>query len=325
MSISPALFYQQAIFIVVGLGLFFLMANIDYCLLAKFSLPIFVCSTLLLFLPIIGGGFVRGSQRWIQLGPVSFQPSEFIKPWFILFFASFFAKEEKLGLKSFLQVLLVLVVPLFLVFRQPDLGSTIVLGLIWLGIFFASGISLRYILFLVAGFGAIAPLGWRMLKDYQRQRLFSFLDPSGDPFGSGYNLIQSTVAVGSGWFFGRGWGKGTQSHLLFLPERHTDFVFASFAEEFGFLGSLILVLTIVFLLVLILRIGQKANDRLGVLICAGVFVYIFCQGFMNMGMSMGILPITGVTLPLLSYGGNSVLSVLISLGIVQNIALSKRH
>jgi rod shape determining protein RodA len=213
-----------------------------------------------------------------------------------------------------------LLLPALLVFLQPDLGSSLVLVFSWLGIVFASGVSWVYLGFLLVPLAGSLPLVWHFLKDYQRQRLLSFLSPSGDPLGAGYHLVQSMVAVGAGRFLGRGFGQGTQSHLRFLPEGQTDFIFASFAEEMGFLGSLILVFCFLLLLWRVLVVALEARNRFGYLVCLGAFSLLFFQTVVNMGMNLGLLPITGVTLPLVSYGGSSLLATFIFLGLVESVA-----
>jgi len=212
-----------------------------------------------------------------------------------------------------------------LIFLQPDLGSSLVVFIFWLGIAFAAGIPKR----LIAGLGLVAaalfPLSWLILKQYQKERIFSFLNPFSDPLGSGYNMIQAMVAVGSGQWLGRGLGRGTQSHLMFLPERHSDFIFASLAEELGFLGGFLLIIVYAFLLWRLLKIASQAKEKYGVLICLGVFSMIFVQVLINIGMNLGLVPVTGITLPLISSGGSSLLATVISLGIVQNIARVKNE
>ena len=212
-----------------------------------------------------------------------------------------------------------MLLPALLIFFQPDLGSSLVLLFSWLGILIGAGFDWRLAVLGGATLLSSPFLFWRFLQDYQQQRILSFLNPTSDPLGAGYNLIQATVAVGSGQFLGRGLGRGTQSHLRFLPERHTDFIFASLAEELGFLGSAVLIFALVVLLWRILVIAQKSRDQFGFLISLGIFSLIFTQTFINIGINLGILPITGITLPLVSYGGSSLLAISICLGIIQNI------
>jgi rod shape determining protein RodA len=314
------LFPQQIFYIFLGLLTFFVFSRIDFRIWEKLGMFGFLGSIMFLLTLLVFGTITRGAVRWIRLGPFTLQPSELVKPFLIIFFASFFASSEKINLRRVMSGFLLLLIPLFLIFIQPDLGSSLVVGVSWLGILFAWGVSLK-IIFGGMGIGIVLfPLIWKFfLREYQKHRILSFLDPQADSLGRGYNLIQSTVAVGAGKFFGRGLGGGTQSSLRFLPERHTDFIFASFAEDFGFLGVVILVLAFGVLLWRILRIAQGAKNPSARLFCFGVFSLLLSQGFINMGMSLGLLPVAGVTFPLLSYGGSSFLATMIMLGIVENI------
>lgn len=316
----PNLFYQQIFYVFLGLGLFLLFSRIDFRIWEKLTILLFLGSLIFLLTPLIFGAVTRGALRWIRIGPFTLQPSELVKPFLVIFFASFFSSREKVNLKKVFFGFLLLLVPLFLIFFQPDLGSSLVVFLSWLGILYAAGISP---LIIFTGFLAVLgflPFSWKiLLQEYQRQRILSFFSPQADPLGKGYNLIQSTIAVGAGQFFGRGLGRGTQSHLRFLPERHTDFIFASLAEDFGFLGVMLLILTFGFLLWRILGAAQRTENSFASLFCFGVFSLLFGQGFINIGMNLGLLPIAGIPLPLVSYGGSSFISTMISLGIVENI------
>ncbi len=322
----PSLFPQQLFYVFLGLIFFFLFALIDFRIWEKLGSFWFLGSIIFLLTPLIFGMVTRGALRWVKIGPFTLQPSEIVKPFLVIFFASFFGSSEKTSLREIFLGFLFLIIPAFLIFIQPDLGSSLVVAISWLGILFAAGVSLK-IIFGGAGAGFLAlPLLWKFfLKEYQRQRVLGFLSPWADPLGKGYNLIQSTIAVGAGQFFGRGLGRGTQSHLRFLPERHTDFIFASFAEDFGFFGVTILLFVFFVLLWRILRIGQKANSPFPFLFSCGAFSLIFFQVFLNIGMNIGILPIAGVPLPLVSYGGSSFLSTMIILGIMENICYNMRY
>ncbi|MGB9706816.1 MAG: rod shape-determining protein RodA [Microgenomates group bacterium] len=324
--LSPNSFFQQIFYVFLGLIFFFLFSRIDFRIWEKLGLLGFLGSIVFLLTPFVFGTITRGALRWIRIGPFTLQPSELVKPFLIIFFASFFSSRKTLNFRIVFFGLLFLLIPFLLIFFQPDLGSSLVVGVTWVGILFAAGVPFEIILGGV-GVGAVfLPLAWMFfLKEYQRQRILSFLDPWTDPLGKGYNLIQSTVAVGAGQFFGRGLGRGTQSGLQFLPERHTDFIFASFAEDFGFLGVLVLLLLFGVLLWRILEIGRKAASSFAFLFCVGVFSLIFIQSFINIGMNLGLLPIAGVPLPLFSYGGSSFLATMMSLGIVENICYNTTH
>jgi len=215
---------------------------------------------------------------------------------------------------------MLIALPVFLIFRQPDLGSSLVLIFVWLGMMFVAGVPIRYFAIGAVVSAIFLPIGWHFLATYQKSRLTTFIDPLSDPLKSGYHLMQSIVAVGSGGLWGRGLGQGTQSQLRFLPESHTDFIFASLAEELGLVGSLLLLVLLACLLSRILRVSPQAVDKYGELISAGVFFMIAFQAFINIGMNIGLVPITGITLPLISFGGSSLLSTLLSLGLVASIS-----
>lgn len=319
-SINAKFTGSQLIFLLIGLVGYFVFANFDYRVLEKFPLFLYLISLFLLLLTLIIGRVTRGSIRWIEIGTLNFQSSEFIKPLLILSFSAWAIQLDLTKLKNLFSLLFICLVPILLVFKQPDLGNSLVILVIWLGIIFAAGIPIKYLLLWLAVFILGFPFAWHWLKPYQQQRIVTFLNPNFDPLGSGYNLLQSIITVGSGEFFGRGLGKGTQSQLRFLPEHHTDFIFSSFSEELGFLGASILMMAYLIMLARILVIAKNTTDNFGRLVSLGVFMMIFFQLLINVGMNLGIFPITGVTLPLFSAGGSSLITILISLGIVQNIS-----
>jgi len=324
-SVTPQLFSQQLAFLFFSFLAFFIFSLIDYRIWEKLAVLLFIFSLLFLISPLVFGKLTRGSFRWLQLGPLSLQPSEITKPFLILFWAAFLTAKEKIDFKRTVIATLLLIGPAFLVFLQPDLGSSLVIAFSWLGMILVSGVNWSIILGGSLSFLLLMPLFWRFLKDYQRQRIFSFLKPLEDPLGTGYHLIQAQVAIGSGQFLGRGLGRGTQSQLHFLPERHTDFIFASLAEELGFLGAGFLILIFAFLLWRLLKISQQARDDFGGLICLGVFTLFLSQILINVGMNLGLLPVTGLTLPLVSYGGSSLLTSMICLGLTANVARLKKR
>lgn len=324
-SIRPDLVLQQIIFFIFGLFLFFLFSEIDYRLFFHFRWPIYLLICLALLITLLLAPQTRGAVRWFQIGGWYLQPSEILKPLLILAFAGFLSLSSSISVKRLIFILVLAVPTLLLIFKQPDLGNTVVFWLIFISLLIMGG--MRWFLFaggLIVTLGVI-PLFWNFLKDYQKERIVSFLSPQSDPLGSGYNLIQTMVTVGSGQIFGRGLGMGTQSHLRFLPEQHTDFIFAALSEELGFLGAMLLIVFYGFLLWRILNVARCTKDPFGTLIAVGVFAMILTQVFVNIGMNTGILPITGITLPLMSYGGSSVVSMMISLGIVESIVRSRRR
>lgn len=318
-SSSIELGLQQFIFAVFGLFLFYFFSQLDYRSLKLFVYPVYFFMLILLIIVFILGVETRGSIRWIPLGLFSIQPSEFIKPVIIFFLASFWQNHSpnwrNIGLSFFW------ILPAFLlIFRQPDLGTSLTILVIWAGILFAARLSFKKILLLFLIFSLIIPVGWSILYGYQKERIVGFLSPNTDPLGEGYNLIQSTIAVGSGGLFGRGLGQGTQSRLQFLPEFRTDFIFASISEELGFLGAMLITAFYFILIIYFLRLSSKSVDSLGFLFTIGVVSMILFQVAINIGMNIGLFPITGITLPLVSYGGSSVVATLISFGILSSIA-----
>lgn len=317
-STTPSLFTQQLIFNLVGLFLYFVFASIDFRVWPKFTWLFFSLSLILLIITFLGTQ-VRGSSRWIDLGWFRLQPSELIKPFFVLMIAGVFSQSKAKTISMIYKPLLFFIPIIFLIFRQPDLGNVLVYTFIFLTVGIISGIPLWSILTGLSLFTIFLPLAWFLLKEYQKIRLLSFLDPHSDPAGAGYNAMQAIIAIGSGQLGGLGLGHGTQSHLLFLPEYHTDFIFASIGEELGFVGSFIVLVFYLILLGNILMVASRQSNSLGRLITTGIFAQLFIQVFINIGMNLGILPITGITLPLLSYGGSSVISTFIGLGIVSNI------
>lgn len=323
-SVASELVTAQVVFYLVGLGLLLALSRLDYRVFGSLAPWSFVLSLILLGITLFLGLETRGSVRWISIGSFRLQFSELLKPILVTVMASYLTVKPE-TFSRFFRLLFLIGLPTFLVFKQPDLGSSIVYATGFLAMIFMSGISLRYLFFSFFGAVVSLPILWRFLASYQRDRLLGFLNPGLDPLGANYNAIQAVIAVGSGLLFGRGLGRGTQTHLLFLPEHHTDFIFASVAEELGFVGAF-LVLAIYF--VLIWRIFHHvfaATDKTATLIGVGIGTILLVQVFINVGMNLGLFPVTGITLPLISYGGSSVLSTMISLGIIENIAcLSKQ-
>ncbi len=316
---NPALALQQLIFSVVGLGFFYFLRSYDYRLLKSFIKFSYLGVLVLLIITFIIGIETRGSVRWIALGPFNLQPSELAKPILILSLANFWSKN----LPTWRNILISLgiLAPIWiLVFRQPDLGTSLTIAFIWGAILVASNISIFKMLLMGLAGAIIIPLGWFTLAEYQKQRIISFISPYQDPQGIGFHVIQSMIAVGSGGPIGRGLGRGTQSRLQFLPEFRTDFIFAFIAEELGFIGSFIVLLLYATLFYMGYKVLSKASDKFGQLIVVGVLGMMFFQIVINIGMNSGMLPITGITLPLLSYGGSSVVTTLISLGLIASVA-----
>ncbi|MCK5080730.1 MAG: rod shape-determining protein RodA [Candidatus Moranbacteria bacterium] len=322
------LFHKQLIFLGIGLALFLFFSLYDYRTWRSYSNFLYFTSILLLFAVLFLGSNIRGTSGWFELGFFNLQPVELVKIFVIIFLASYFARVGymKIGLKEFFISFLIISLPVFLTLKQPDLGSASVLLVIWLSMSFLAGVDKKYLLILILMATLTLFLGWGVfLKDYQKERIQTFLNPERDPLGSGYNVIQSMIAIGSGGITGKGVGNGSQSQLNFLPERHTDFVFASINEGFGMIGSF---LTIGFFWILfyrLLHIAKQARDRFGQLLVGGVLAMFSYQVIINIGMNIGIVPVTGISLPFLSYGGSFLIATMISFGICQNVWSKRRR
>lgn len=315
---------QQLLFALLGLVIFFLISKFDYRAIKSITTPLYVLIILFLILVFIIDFETRGSVRWIPLGFINLQPSEFAKPVIVLLLAKFWEKNLTSWKNILLSLIWILPVVL-LIFKQPDLGTALTIGGLWLGVLFAARISFKKVIPIILIIILGIPLSWLALQDYQKNRVISFISPSTDPLGLGYNLIQSTIAVGSGQIFGRGLGQGTQSRLQFLPEYRTDFIFASISEELGFIGSMLIVLIYLYLIIYCVNIAEKSTDILGFLICFGIISLLLFQIIVNIGMNIGLFPITGITLPLLSYGGSSVVTTLVLLGLVASVSRYSRR
>lgn len=323
-STANDLFWTQLIFIVCGVVICLVISKIDLTVLATFSRIFYIISIFLLLITFVLGQATRGSTRWIDLGFVKLQFSELIKPSLVIFFASFASTYTLKKFRNIIMYLTVLLLPTLLVFIQPDLGSSLVILVLGLSILFVSDISKKNLLLLVLISLAVIIPGFEMLKPYQKQRLTSFMNPYNDPGKSGYNIIQSVVAVGSGQIIGLGVRQGTQSHLKFLPERHTDFAFASFAEEFGLIGAILLLFSYVVLLFSIVALSFSLSSKFDFYIANSIFAIFAFQIIVNIGMNLGVLPITGITLPLFSYGGSSIFCLSALLGLVFNLNSRRR-
>jgi len=324
-STDPSFAIQQLIFACLGFLVFFTVSNFDLRFFKNFSFAFyFIILLLLLILPVFGET-IRGSTRWINLGFFLFQPSEIAKPVLIITLARFFEKRSSASLVNIFLSFLILFPYFVLIFKQPDLGNAVIILLIWVSIIFVSGMSLLFAVIGIISASFLLPISWFFLAAYQKARLISFLNPSIDPLGTGYSIIQSQIAVGSGQLFGRGFGKGTQSHLAFLPERQTDFIFATLSEELGLLGAIILLFGFFILVTHILDIAKISTKRFSTQVSIGIATWILVQIFINVGMNVGIVPVTGITLPLISYGGSSLISTFFGLGLVNSIYRSKRQ
>lgn len=309
-STVPNLFFYQLAFLLTGAIIMYYFSKLDLRLVLGLSTPLYIVSIILLLLTLVVGENIRGSTRWLNLGLFSLQTSEVVKVFLIFFYANFLSSKQKLS-----TYFLLALVPFLLVLRQPDLGSALVLLAIPLVLYISSHFNLKTLLILLLSAVILIPVGLKFAKPYQLDRIESFLNPYSDTAGGGYNVIQSIIAIGSGRFIGKGVSLGTQSHLNFLPERHTDFIFASFIEEFGLLGSVLVLGGFFVLLQAMLRTASKLKDKGLYLVQIAIFTIFAFQTFVNIGMNLGLMPVTGITLPLFSYGGSSLISSLALLGI----------
>jgi rod shape determining protein RodA len=314
-SIAPSLFPLYFLYLFLALVLFFIVIQLDFEVISLFSKHFYIGSLLFLILPLIIGQVTRGAIRWIPIGPLTIQPAEIVRPLLLVFFANYLAREELTSPHLF-KALLLLLVPTVLILIQPSLGVAVLTVVGFLGIIFAADIKKRHLILGLAGLLALMPLIWQILAPYQKQRIITFIDPSQDPLGTGYNALQSVISVGSGKLLGRGLGRGVQTQLAFLPERHTDFIFASIAEEMGFVGAIIVLLVTFFLFIRLSSVIENSATPAARAYVSGFFLTLLVQTFIHIGMNLGLLPITGVPYPLVSAGGSSLLATMLGLGIV---------
>lgn len=320
-------FYRQLVFTAIAVAVFFAFSFYNYHNLAKQNRWVYVILVIALASLLFFGRSIRGSTRWFDLGFFNFQPAEFAKMVVILGLGRWlYLKRGQINSwKSIIITLVYVLIPVILIILEPDLGSSIIVMTIWLGMLLISSMSKKYLIAFMLLAIIVAGVGWQFfLHDYQKTRIEVFLNPNLDPRGEGYNVRQAIIAVGSGTITGRGLGQGLQSQLKFLPERQTDFIFASAAEEIGFLGSVALLGLYYALLWRLLKIMRYAKDDLGYYIVGGVIFLFFVQILINVGMNIGLLPVTGIPLPFLTAGGSSLVVVLLALGVVQNIARQSR-
>lgn len=316
---------KQLLYFLLFLPVMFLIALIDIRILFNCSYYIYALSLCLLLLGTVLGYKAMGATRWINLGFIRFQPSELMKIGVILAVARYFHSiddEQKNKLSLLTMPIIMAVIPLIVILKQPDLGTALVLVTIVFVIFFLVGVRIwKFAIVAVAGLSA-SPFIWNHLHDYQKKRILIFLDPERDPLGAGYNIIQSKIAVGSGGIWGKGRMESTQAKLDFLPEHHTDFIFSLFAEEFGFVGGVILLISYLFIILDASFIGTNCKNTFGKLAVFGLITIFSTHVFMNLGMVIGLLPVVGIPLPLLSSGGTAMGATMIAFGIIINIHLN---
>ena len=312
---------------IFSLIILFFLCCLNYEFFKSYSYYYYLLSIFFLVLLIFFGSESSGSNRWLNLGFFSLQPSEFAKVTLILAISKYYSDVTHLKNNSIIKLIIpmfLITVPFLIILNQPDLGTSILLLLNGISLIILSGVSVWFILFGLVIFLISVPVIWSLLFDYQKQRILTFLNPEGDPLGSGYHIAQSKIAIGSGGFTGKGYMKGSQSQLEFIPEIHTDFVFSVFSEEFGYLGALIIVILYLFLFIYGLMSCYKASNIYDKLTIFGLSMNFFLYFFINISMVIGLVPVVGVPLPIISYGGSSMLAVMISFGIIENINLNRR-
>jgi rod shape determining protein RodA len=323
---SGIIYKKQICWLFLGILLLFCGSFINYSYLERYAYVFYFFSIILLIIVIFSGELVGGSRRWLSLGVLKFQPSELSKITLILALAKHFKHRyysDGFGFSSLFFSFLLLSLPFLLIFLQPDLSTALILFLVYVSMLIFLKMRLRFIFFLVLCLIVVMPLSWNLLKPYQKERVYVFLNPQSDPLGRGYQIIQSKITIGSGKFLGKGFRGGTQTQLNFIPEKYTDFIFSVFCEEWGFLGSLVLLFLYFLLFFRSLYIVINAKDSFGIILGYGIITLFFWQFIINLGMTLGLLPIMGVTLPLFSYGGSSLVTSLFLIGVLINIHIQK--
>jgi rod shape determining protein RodA len=320
------LYLKQVYWMLIGLAAVMVISLIEYRFYSDFAYIVYSVAIVCL-LAVFGYGIITsGAQRWIKIGSISFQPSEFVKLSVILALAKFFRRpptKKGYSLKELWIPFALLLVPLALILKQPDLGTAIIVFLIFFSILLFVKIRWSSLLILVVGGLSVLPVLWNFLKDYQKKRIITFFNPDLDPLGAGYHIIQSKIAVGSGGILGKGFMNGTQCKLGFLPEQQTDFIFSALTEEWGLVGSLFVVSLYFALILWGLRIAVESKDRFGAIVAFGVVSMLFWHVFINIGMVLGIMPVVGIPLPLLSYGGSFLVSTMIGVGLLLNVSMRR--
>ncbi len=321
------LMLRQITRLTMALVLLIAAANISTRVLKNISIWLYLGGVLMLVAVMFYGEVGKGAQRWLNLGFVRFQPSEILKLAVPMVVASYLADRVlPVGWKHLIVSVLLVLIPVLLIARQPDLGTAILVGSAGFFVLFLAGIRWKIMLSLSVLLSLMAPLLWKVaLRDYQRERIFTLFNPESDPLGSGYHIIQSKIAIGSGGVYGKGWLNGTQSQLDFIPERSTDFIFSVFGEEFGFFGSILLIFLYLIIIYRGLYIAAHSAETFGRLLAGALSLTFFVYLFVNTGMVTGMLPVVGVPLPLISYGGTSMVTLMMGFGLIMSIRSSKRY
>lgn len=317
--------YAQGLNMIIALGVMWVIANISPQKLERIALALYVLGVLLLIAVALFGSISHGARRWLNIGFTQIQPSELMRIAMPMMLAWYFAtREGKPGAANFMIAGLLLAIPVALIMKQPDLGTSLLIASSGFYVLFLAGLSWRFLLGVSVSLLALMPVFWSLLHDYQRKRIEILFDPTQDPLGAGYHTIQAIIAIGSGGASGKGWLNGTQTQLDFLPERTTDFIFAVFSEEFGFLGNMLLLGLFSLIIIRGLMIASQAQSTFSRLLAGSITLNFFSYAFVNMGMVSGILPVVGVPLPLISYGGTSMVTLCLGFGILMSIHTHKK-
>lgn len=320
------LYIRQLEWNLYGLVLLVVLAAMDYRIIEKPTYLLYIVFVILLVKVLFSARVISGSQRWLSVGGMNFQPSEMMKVVLVVTLARFFEDRRdvtEVGFKQLILPAVIMLIPFLLIARQPDMGTAMILLAVFVVMAFVNGIKKKTLVRVGIGTVVLVPLIWHNLKGYQKNRILSMWDPSADPLGTGYHTIQSKIAIGSGGLMGKGFFAGTQSKLNFLPEKHTDFIFSVFAEEAGFIGTLVLLTLYLLILLRMIDVITKAKDRVGSLMAAGVTAMFGMHFFYNVAMTLGLTPIMGIPLPLLSYGGSATLANYAAVGILLSIHLRR--
>ncbi len=320
---QAAIFKRHICWNLLGFVVFVIMIFLDYRHIKRWAYHIYFLSVILLLLVLIWGKISSGSQRWFRIGFLSFQPSEFAKLSVAIVVSHLFSEmpvKRSYGLRDLWKIFVLIIIPFLLILKEPDLGTALIILISCGTVIVFSGIKRRSFLILIGVCFILAPVVWTGLKDYQKKRIITFLNPNLDPLGAGYHITQSKIAIGSGMIFGKGFLKGSQSKLHFIPEKHTDFIFCVFAEERGFIGSAFLLFLYCLLILRGLNIAKRSKDRFGSYLALSITMLLFWQIFINLGMVMGMLPVVGTPLLFMSYGGSSLIFTMAAVGILISIS-----
>ncbi len=323
---GSTVFIKHLYWLGIGYLVFFIMTTFNYYSLERLSFPFYFVVMIMLIVVLTSGRVIAGSQRWLSVGLFSFQPSEFAKIAVVMVLAKYFSdhsRNSEYRLRDLALPAVIVALPALLIVKEPDLGTALLLVAIASSMVFLFRVNVKSVAIAFISVLAGAPLIWSRLKEYQQMRILSFLKPEMDPLGSGYHIAQSKIAIGSGQFWGKGYLKGTQTRLHFLPEQHTDFAFSVFGEEWGFLGSLVLLVLFLVLILWGFAIARNSKDKFGAMMAVGITAIIFWQVVINVGMVTGLLPVVGIPLVFMSYGGSSMVTTMAALGLLMNISMRR--